>query len=257
MDELKRACGDFNTGISAAFRAARELWKYPSLWAYAIIPWLISLVCFAILGALTLMYFVPWLDGLIQTASDAATWQSVLIGMLRWTVYSVVIISAFAIFIFTYTMVSVVIAFPFIDLLSAKYEEKAYGIKFRPSSLKEVLHYLFTSSVNALRINLRALIWTLLMIPVWIWVPGGILLCAPLLGYYVGAGSVLCASEHRRQPYKKFQRQLKGSRAAVSGMGTIIYLGMFIPLAAVLLLPMLAISGVIIYNEIIIPKTRD
>lgn len=256
MNELTRACGDFKVGVWVAFRAVKELWKYPSLWAYAVIPWLISLGCFVMLGALVLIYVMPWLGTLIQTAPDAAAWQNVFMGMLRWTVYGVVTISAIALFVFTYTMVSVAIAFPFIDLLSAKYEEKAYDIKFSPNSAREVFHYFFTSSVNALRINLKALFWTLLLIPVWIWVPSGILLCAPLLGYYIAAGSVLCVSEHRRQPYAEFQRQLKGSRAAVSGIGTIIYLGMFIPLAAGLLLPVLAIGGVIIYNEIIAPKNQ-
>ncbi|MDD2478625.1 MAG: EI24 domain-containing protein [Victivallaceae bacterium] len=256
MVELIRVCGNFKIGVLTAFRAIGELWKYPSLWVYAIIPWFISLACFVALGALTLIYVIPWLGTFVQSVPDSAVWQNVIMGVLRWTIYVVIMISALAIFIFTYTIISVTIAFPFIDLLSIKYEEKAYGIKFIPNSAREVLHYFFISSFNALRINLKGLLWTVLMIPVWIWVPGGIFLCAPLLGYYIGAGSVLCVSEHRRKPYAEFQRQLKGSRAAVSGMGTVVYLGMFIPLAAGLLLPVMAISGVIIYNEIVTPKNQ-
>lgn len=250
---MKKFIGDFFIGMRYTLAGFDALFRTPSLWQYALLPWLIGLVMYIGLAAVIFTLVLPWLGDFIRTAPEAASWWSWTVAVLRWLAMLSAGLLALAVFVFTYFWFSMLLALPFIDALAAKYEKIAYGITFSAGG-----GYFFSSIVNSARINLKGLLWTLLLIPLWILVPGGVLICAPLLGYYMALGCVLYGAEHRRIPYREFLRQAARSRGAICGMGTLNYLGMcLIPFAAIILLPVIAIAAIKLYNEVILPNQPE
>lgn len=251
---MNKTLKDFRLGVKYTFIAAKALFNTRSLWVYALLPWLLGLCCYLILGLLLILWLLPLVGDAIEASPDASAWWSGTVAVLRWLSMTGIVIAALAVFLLTYTTVSTLLSLPFLDLLAEKYEEKAYGIKYIPQNMRGRLNYYWTSSINSSRINLKGILWAVLLIPVWLTVPGGLILSAPLLGYYLGLGGVLYGAEHRRCPYRQFKQQSAGSRAVICGMGTMSYLCLLIPFAAFFMLPVLAIGGVMIYNDVVLPR---
>ncbi len=252
---MNRTLKDFQLGAKYTLIATKALFDTRSLWVYALLPWLLGLCCYLILGVLLVFWLLPLVNGAIEASPDASAWWSGTVAVLRWLSMAGIVIAAFVVFLFTYTTVSTLLSLPFLDLLAEKYEEKAYGVKYIPQNTRGRLSYYWTSGVNSFRISLKGILWAVLLIPVWLTVPGGLILIAPLPGYYLGLGGVLYGAEHRRCPYRQFKRQLAGSRAVICGMGTMNYLCLLIPFAAFFMLPVLAIGGVMIYNDVVLPRS--
>ena len=255
---MKKCLQDFRHGIAIVIRAIGIFIVTPRYWPYALLPWLISLAVYVLLAVGFWLYLRPWLGGLIpEPAADASAWYDRLMTALRHTIYLTAALIVLTILIFTYTTISMLAAAPFMDILAAKFDKDRYGMEFKPAALRERLHYYYTTTINPLRLGLKALLWAAVLIPLSLLLPyAGFLLPAAVIGYYLGATAALYGSEHRRLAYREFQKQLRGSRLLLTGMGMTVYLVMSLPLLAILMLPAAAIAGVIAYQEYLLPRSQ-
>lgn len=111
-----RGTGDF-------FRGVRILLSTRRLWPYVWIPVLINTVVYALVVGAG-VYFFGDLMQLLLPVGDA--WYVSVLRFFGWIVFSVVIV--FGIYL-TFFVVATIIASPFNEMLSAKYEELKTGRK--------------------------------------------------------------------------------------------------------------------------------
>lgn len=258
MNKINKCLKDFRRGVAIVIRAIGIFITSPGYWPYALLPWLISLVVYALLAAGFWFYLRPWLGGLIpEPAADASAWYDFLMTVLRQAIYLTATLIALTILIFTYTTIAMLAAAPFMDILAAKFDKDRYDMEFRPSALRERIYYYYTTTLNPLRLGVKAVLWAAILIPLSLLLPyAGFLLPATVIGYYLGATAALYGSEHRRLTYREFKKQLRGSKVLLTGMGMTVYLAMSIPLLAILMLPAAAIAGVIVYQEYLLPRSQ-
>ncbi len=241
---------DFFRGCALPFRAAGGLLTHPSCWLYALLPVLLCAALYLMGAILFLYYITPWLENFLPTDWTGNSWLNALYQTLIWLIRLGVVLFALTFSLFTFTTAYVVIAAPFVDKLAEVFERKKYGFDFQCPTWKAFVHYNWTSMVNSARIGLQILFWTLALFPVSLLLPGpGFLLPALVIGYFFGVSTLIYSSEHRRVAYRDFRHSLRGSRMIILGMGTVFYLLLMIPFAAIFCLPLAVIAGTMLYNE--------
>ena len=247
---------DFIRGAAVTFRAAGEFAVTTRYWRYSVIPLIISLVCYVGLGLVFWIYVMPWVYGLLPEAKSGSF--TIFVYALRWLVAIVSFIIVFTVFLLTFTSVCILVTAPFVDQLALVYERDCYGVDFKFSGLKAFFSYCWTSAINSARAGLKIIFWSVVLFPLSMLIPyAGFLLPAAVVGYYFGITFLLYSSEHRRLPYSVFKQHLQGSKMLIAGMGMVIYLAMFIPFLAIIVLPVAVLAGTIIFNEDILPRYKN
>lgn len=248
---------DFFKGMLIPFRAMGIFLTQPRYWHYALIPIIISLICYFGLGWLFWVYVKPLIDKITPLAADVQGFFEYVKMFLRWLLYVASVIAAVTFFLLTFTTAFVMIAAPFVDQLAVQYERDKYGYDFKYTGFKQFIHYCWTSTINTGRVGLIILFLTVIFFFVNIFAPiAGIIISSVVIGYYFGVTFLIYSSEHRRLSYKEFKRQLKGSKALIMGMGTIVYIALFLPFVAILFLPIAVIAGTITYNEYVLARSQ-
>ncbi len=248
---------DFLTGLLIPFKALGVFFVRPKYWTYALVPTIISLVCYVIIGLLGWYYLKPYIDSLLPAAVDASGWLESLKLIARWLLYIAMSLAAITVFLITFTSLFMVIAAPFIDQLAVRYEKDFYNLDFVCTGFKHYIHYNWTSMINSARVGIIILVLTIVFIIFNLIAPGvGYILSALVIGYYFGVSFLIFSSEHRRVKYRDFKANLKGSKGLITGMGVVIYIMMFIPFLPVIFLPVSVIAGTIVYNDYIEPRVK-
>ncbi len=106
---------NFTLGFKLPFQGIKFLKENKKLWKYSLIPMLINIIVFVVLGYLSFHYLMGWLAAKLLT-----TWYLAILFYL----FLALAISVFAIIIaFIFSAIYNIIAAPFNDLLSEKVEE--------------------------------------------------------------------------------------------------------------------------------------
>jgi CysZ protein len=261
MDEVKTHDSflqNLLTGVHITFRGLGIFFTRPSCWFYSIVPVLISLLIYGAGVWLFVVYVWPHLPW-AETADATLPWWR---QWLEWggavLMAATLIIIYITLFVFTFSALYMVIGAPFFDRMAAKLEKELYGFEMRMESKLAWLDYFRTAITNALILTVQSIICTIILLPICIFLPYiGFLPFMLVLGYLLGWSFLLYGAEHRRWRRREVKRALKGKRGVVLAFGAMVYLILFIPFAAVLVFPAAVVSGVIIFNEHIDPKSKE
>ncbi|PLX83401.1 MAG: sulfate transporter CysZ [Desulfuromonas sp.] len=128
---------NFSRGFLYPFRGGRFLLRSPRLWKYVVVPFLINLVIFSLSVWFGLDFFN---DKIVAMIPSGEAWYWVILYYLLWVV--AIALTAVLVF-FTFTVVGLLIASPFNDLLSERTEEvklgTAEGIPFSFAATGKIL----------------------------------------------------------------------------------------------------------------------
>ncbi len=237
----------FSDGAGAFARGWRIVLAHPQLLPWLIMPFVLNLIIYVALVVVCVVYFKGSVD---EFFSDRTAWYWTWTGAkyLSWLVYAVVLLFAV---IFTFVPVGIVISAPFNEVLSQKTE--AIVFPEAPAA---------GGGVRGLAVDVGLAVWhALLRSPIWLVL---FILTLPLrlvpvagqivMGYvdlrFLAWDGLDYALARRRMGFFEKWRFLGRHRARTLGLGAVAYVLILVPLTALFVFPMLALSGTLLYCEI-------
>jgi CysZ protein len=230
----------FGAGLELPFRGLAYLAGRRELWRYAVLP-----VLFTVAGVIAaVVSSVPlsgWLLGLVWTRPES--WLVVLWILARIAVgLAVVVALALAL--------PVVVSAPFADRLSARVEELELGAP-DAGGLRQAVAETWRGLSNALSRGVRLLVGLVLLLPALL-VPG----LYPVLAFLWTARWT--AVEWLDLPMARHLHHVSDVRAALRAVrpmgftfGAVLTLALAVPLANFLVVPVGAVSGTLLYCDLV------
>lgn len=244
----------FLTGFSAGFARPLEgaalLLRHRGLKRFAILPLIVNIIVYTLVIAL-FIWLLASLDlqvGEWQFLGPVGGWLSTaldyVLDTLKWIIAIPLIL---IVCYFTFTIVGLILAAPFNELLSARVEKRLHD----PTALTSepspgMLRDSWVSLVDALQILSRQLLWTIIVLPL-IFVPfiGWIPLFI-VTGWFTGLGLVdPTLARHRRSRAEK-DAMIAARRGEVFGLGVATELMLIVPFLGLFMLPLAVTGGTII-----------
>jgi CysZ protein len=240
---------DFLEGVKLLGRGLKRVGTNPKRLFLGLIPAFLSLILFAILFAVLIIF----LDNLVGLATwYARDWES---GTLRGTVevFTGVAILGVAglLAVVSYTAVTLAIGDPFYEAIAESIEDELGGVP------DEVQTPFLAAMMRSLRDSAR-LILTTLLIAIPLFAVGLI----PVIGQVVGAvlgglvGGWFLAVEVTGIPFyrrgmglKERRRMLRTQRKTAIGFGVAIFLCFLVPFGAVLIMPGAVAGGTLLVRK--------
>ena len=230
------------------------------LWRLALVPILVNIVLFGLLVALTFYVLVPWIEhaeAALTPASSQGIWARVLAGLAKVVIWALWIMAPVAVVVvnaFLLVFVGQAVASPFLDVLSERVEQLVLGVPPAPASIGRV--------VRSVSVAVADVVWSLLY---WlaINVPLLLLNLLPLVGSVVAAAIGFCftawlfAVEFGGLPLTRYFITYPGRWHAIwqnrwlglgLGMSTMVLL--FVPLLSLVMLPVAAVGGTLMYCDL-------
>lgn len=242
---------DALSGTALLPRALRLLTRRPGLLGLGLLPPLITTVVF---GALLVLLLVneQALVGLITGFAD--DWTPGAAQALRWAVTAALVVGAVAVWILTFSAVTLAIGSPLYDRIAEQTEELAGS---PPQPVEEPLG---ASVARAVRQTLGLVGLSLLLA-----VPLFLLTLVPVAGTVLGPVASACvggwmvttelvggALERRGRPGLRDRWALmRGQRARVLGFGVPVFLLLALPLVAIFVFPVAAAGGTLLARELV------
>lgn len=242
-----RAAKFFAKGFLSPLRAARMISNRKGVKRYVALPLAVNVLFFAVIVFLFFFELVPAFD----FAGYAPDWSGAfgvwLLKSFKWTV-SLALLAAFI--FFGFTIVGMVLASPFNDLLSEKVEQGIRGKDAVPELpfarwLKMTLHSLWES----LKIALKQILFMALTVP---------FLLIPLLGflpffivsaYFTGLGFYDISLARHFLVKDERRKVISGKAWEIFGLGVAMELLLLIPFAGLLVLPLGTTAATILFCE--------
>jgi len=242
-------------GLAAPVRAANLLLLSRGVKRYAVLPLLANAVIYAMVMIVFIVLIAHWQPqvGAWEFWGPTGRWLASAInftlGPLKW----IVAIPTLLVFCyFTFTMVGLVIAAPFNDMLSARVERAIC----HPREGEERLPLMMTGRLMALTmwdslvIVARQLLWTIATLPFLVIPIVGFIPFFLVTAHFTGLGyfDTSMARNNLRNRHKT--PVLRVHRMELLGLGAVMELLFMIPFVGLLLLPLGVTAGTILYCEI-------
>ncbi|MBU8902015.1 MAG: EI24 domain-containing protein [Victivallales bacterium] len=241
---------DFSIGVSALFKGFKLFLTKPCYWRYALWPLLLSMILYAIGFYLYFAYLQPFLMELLPETAEYPQWNDWIIYSLRWLFNISAVLFGIMITLLTVTILYSTLAAPFFDRMTLSMEKDCFAFEPPDLGCQKSVFYFANSILNVLILNLQTLFWAILLFPVSLFIPYiGTLIYSLVVGYFFGLSLLLYSAEHRAMSRADFKQSLNGNRMKVLGFGTAAYFLLYIPLLAILLLPIALAGGVILFNK--------
>lgn len=240
----------FTAGFARPLEGAALLLRHRGLKRFAVLPLLVNIFIYALVIAL-FIWLLASLDlqvGEWQFLGPVGGWLSTaldyVLDTLKWIIAIPIIL---IVCYFSFTIVGLILAAPFNEMLSARVERRLHD----PTALTGegspgMLRDTWVSLTDALQILLRQLLWTIIVLPL-IFVPfiGWIPLFI-VTGWFTGLGLVdPTLARHRRSRAEK--DALMSARAGeVFGLGVATELMLLVPFLGLGMLPVAVTAGTII-----------
>ena len=244
----------FFIGTLLPFRGMGLFMRRPRCWSYLTLPVAINIALYGIGAWLMFSYIWPWTVGWLPM-HPSGWWSQLWSVPVKILTSIIVVITGLVIFIFTFTMVFFAIAAPFLDNMTLFIEREYYASKFKIVSKSHFVLYCWSSLLRSLKIWLMMLLWSAVLLPLGWLVPAlGMIPFVLVMSYYFGLSFLVYSAEHYQLSSRQFRAVLKGKRMMVLGFGLVAYFALFIPFLAIPLLPIMVVSGVILFNEYLLDK---
>ncbi len=229
---------DLFTGVFSYFKAIKIIHR-KRLWGYFLIPGLVSVALFLLLG--TTIWFT--FNGMGDWVSSLWPWErgKGIIDITGGIIYSLLLVGLSAI-LFRYIII--IIMGPFLSPLSEKIEHSINGKKYDFSGTRSNAKIMWRGLVMALSLIFFELLFTL---PLYLFllIPGAAFIITPLIfiiqAYYAGRGNMDFIFERRYGVRESLGMGRKNKWLAI-GNG-LVYLLMMLSIIGVFFAPILSVAG--------------
>lgn len=239
------------TGFKAPIDALKLYFCEIKLWKYTLFLIIPATLFYIGVSYLIFWHMMPYLLNFLPEGTNSNIFLKYLYLGLYWISAVVLFAITMLCFYFTYTIIFILAATPFLDSLSLKVEKIKYNHTIDSEQLPEMLKSIHYSTVNAIKLTLLSTLWVLLLFPLNFIIP--VIGCIPgfiIGGYFYGASFLVYSAEHRKIPYKVFMNNFKSKKSMITGFGLSLYLFLLIPLIGpIICLPIAVIAGTILFND--------
>lgn len=220
------------------FREGWRVIRRPGLRRFMVIPLLLNLVLFTALISWGAQQFNYWMDRLVPTLPE---WAS-FVEWLLWPLFALVVLLTL---FFGFSVLANLIASPFYGFLAEKVAEQERGLVSPPTTYGEILMVVPRSIGRELR-KIGYYLPRLIALLVLTLVPVVNLVASPLLlafGVWMMAVQYVdYQADNDKVSFIDMLRWMRGRRMLSMGFGLPVYFGMLIPLVNLLVMPA-AVAG--------------
>lgn len=220
----------------------------PSIRHFVIVPLLINVLLFG--GAIALVFgqFNGWVDYLLHRVLPDWHWLE----FLRYLLWPLLALLVLIVVYYGFTIVANIIAAPFNGLLSEKVERKLRGAVVTDEGWKELLALIprtLAREVAKLVYYLPRVL--LLLVLTFIPLVG---LVSPILWFLFGAWMMSIQycdypMDNNKVSFSQMKEMLKAQRLTSVGFGSLIQLGMMVPLLNLVLMPAAVVGATLYWVE--------
>lgn len=238
--------GDFFRGAGWLLKGISYFYKTPSLWKYALIPFLLTLLLYGVLFFAAVRYGIPFLLELLPEPERYSGWIRRAILPLRWlTALSCSLGLALAA-ILTLSSVYELLGAPFFDGMVVRMEREKYGRMSVPLPFQRNLVCAFQGGMFSIVTMVFAvgLFFCSLILPVI-----GPLLMGLVTGYRMALTYLFTSGFNRGLGIREIQARAGKRNMLILGFGVTAYLLLMIPFVSIFLIPCFVVSGILLYNE--------
>lgn len=231
LTEAAKGAGDF-------FAGSRIIVNTPKLWPFVWIPVLINVVVYVAVFGTGIYFFNDWVEFFIPSGE---VWYMEMLQKLAWVVFTITLL--LVMFLTFFSLVNL-IASPFNEMLSAKYEELKTGRRVEGNTnfltiirqeLKRILLYIIALVVLGIITSLISFIPVInLIIPVLWAFFAGVVLSFEFLSY---------ALDRRNSGFEEKLGYIRKHLARCEGFGITVSLALLVPLLNITVIPCAVIGA--------------
>ena len=238
--------GDFSRGAGWLLKGISCFYRSPSLWKYALIPFLQTLLLYGVLFFVAVRYGIPFLLDLLPDPEAQAGWLRWVIHPLRWLAALSCFLGLVLAAILTLSSVYELLGAPFFDGMVVRMEREKYGRMSVPLPFQRNLVCAFQGGMFSIVTMLLAvgLFFCSLILPVV-----GPVLMGVVIGYRMALTYLFSSGFNRGLGIREIQARAGKRNRLILGFGVTAYLLMMIPFVSVFLIPAFVVSGILLYNE--------
>ena len=238
-------------GAWYVLRGIKEFFVHPSLWLYAIIPFVcVKVVFFLISKFMLVVVFIPLVERFREYLLGV-TGGNELIASLGEKAFFIIL--AVVLLVFCASVASAlfeIFGSPFFAWMVKRYERMTYkDIPMDGPTVRQDVKNAFC----CIAYSLGTVFYSLLVFAVGLLIPiVGQLLAIAFIGYRYGVSYSCEAGFNRGFTLKEFSTYFKSiHRMMMFGFGSTCFLILLVPFVAILLIPGLVIGGTIFVNEML------
>lgn len=229
-------------------QAAGLLLRHRGLRAVAALPMLVNIVLYVALMALAFWWIARWEPSWLREWHEsgvvglAAGW---VVAVAKWAVAAPVVL---VVVYFTFTTVGMVIAAPFNDVLSGRVEAVlSTGASDEAASMQAWTRQMVATTIGSIRLLMLQILLSLLVLPFLLIPVVGFLPLFLVTAYFGGLAMIDVAVARHDPTVGRLRRVLPGRRWQALALGVGTELLFFVPLVAMLVLPLGVIAGTMLY----------
>lgn len=238
---VKSQAGQFIGGAVYPFRGLGLLVRNRKIVLLSLVPFIVSLLVYVALLALVVAFGGRLTDLVIEAGT---WWRTIVRVVLRFATIAIFLI----VFVFSYSILSLVIAAPFYEFLSAAAERRYTGeVREEPSGWREMLVDVWrglTEAVKFLVIELGLCIFALACAPAS--TPVALCLSAVLIGLELMEGPM----GRRRMTFRQKMRYARRHFWPLLGFGSVATVALLVPFLGVAFLPVGVVGGTMMFCDI-------
>ena len=248
--------GQFLAGLAYPFKGLTFMREH-RLWGQAAAAIAVNAVLLIAVMVTAFSWIVPWVQGsvagMVAWAGASAFW-GFLVGVLTWLIWALVLPATVVLSFVVLVLVGQAVASPFLDSLSEEVESRVLGTPTAPMTTKRMLQDVAVALVD-LAGGLVLLFCVNLPILLIGLVPGIGTLVGPVMSFMFTA--LLLAHEfiglsmaRHHVSYRGRWQSVWANRWSALGLGTSAMALLFVPVVNLVLLPLAAVGGTLLYCDL-------
>lgn len=245
---------DFITGVLLLFRGIGLFLRRPRCWSYLTVPVIINIALYGIGIWLMFVYIWPWMTEWLPLY-PSEWWNQLWVTPVKILISVIFILMVTVVLLFTFTMAFFAIAAPFLDNMTLYIEREDYQLDFEIKNHRHFIVYCWSLFKRSVKLWLMMLLWSIILLPLGWFVPTvGMIPFVIVISYYFALSFLVYSAEHYQLSNQQLKELISGKRMIILGFGLVAYFALLIPFLAIPMLPIMVISGVILFNEHLLRK---
>ena len=248
--------GQFRAGLGYPMKALHFMREH-SLWGMASAAIVVNVVLLAAVMVFAFSLIIPWMQGsaagMVAWAGASGFWLG-LVNVLTWLLWFLVVPATVGLSFVVLVLVGQAVASPFLDSLSEEVESRVLGTPTTPMTAKRMVQDVTVALVDLIG-GVVLLVCVNLPIFVFSLIPGVGTAIGPVLSFAFTA--LLLAHEfmglsmaRKHVSYRNRWKAVWANRWSALGLGASSTILLFIPVVNLVLLPLAAVGGTLLYCDL-------